>query len=57
MMFPKGQDLDIKIWPDSTLIYGGSGKNLETGKLSHFLYLLDFQVLSQQVLTRVVINF
>ena len=33
---------------------GGKGENLEFQKLSHFLNLLDFQLLSQQVLSRVV---
>ena len=33
------------------------GENLEFEKLSHFLNLLDFQVLRQQVLSRVVVNF
>ena len=33
---------------------GGKGENLEFEKLSHFLNLLDFQLLSQQVLSRAV---
>ena len=36
---------------------GGKGENLEFKKLSHFLNLLDFQLLSQQVLSRVVGSF
>ena len=36
---------------------GGKGENLQFEKLSHFLNLLDFQLLSQQVLSRVVGNF
>ena len=36
---------------------GGNGENLEFEKLSHVLNLLDFQLLSQQVLSRVVENF
>ena len=35
----------------------GKGGNLEFEKLSHFLNLLDFQRLSQQVWSRVVGNF
>ena len=34
---------------------GGKGENLEFEKLSHLLNLLDFQLLSQQVLSRVVV--
>ena len=40
-----------------TLIKEGNGKNLEFEKLSHFLNLLDFQLLSKQVSYRVVENF
>ena len=32
------------------------GENAEFDKLSHFLKLLDFQILSHQVLTMVVVN-
>ena len=39
------------------MILGGYGENLEFEKLSHFLNLMDFQLLSQQVLSRVVGNF
>ena len=46
-----------KTWPDSTLILVGEGENLQIEKRSHFLNLLDLQLLSQQVLTRVVGNF
>ena len=34
----------------------GRGQNLEFEKLSHFLNLLDFQLLSQQVLSWIVAN-
>ena len=45
----------VNTWPDSTLILeGGKHQNFEFGKRSDFLNLLDFQNLSQQVLTRVV---
>ena len=37
------------------MILGRKGENLEFEKLSHFLNLLDFQLLSQQVLSRVVV--
>ena len=46
-----------KTWPDLTSILVGEGENLQIEKWSHFLNLLDFQILSQQVLTRVVGNF
>ena len=57
--FNLGQNCSDKIenrkkWPESTLILGRKGENLEFEKLSHFLNLLDFQLLSQQVLSRVV---
>ena len=54
MLLAKFWVFDNKTWPDSTLIFGVNGYNLEFEKLSHFLDLLDFQVLSQQVLSRVV---
>ena len=57
MLLAKFQAFENKTWPDSTLILGGKGKTLEFEKLSHFLNLLDFQLLSQQVLSRVVGNF
>ena len=37
------------------MILGGKRENLEFEKLSHFLNFLDFQLLSQQVLSRVVV--
>ena len=46
-----------KTWPESTLILGGKVENLEFQKLSPFLNLLDFQLLSQQVLSWAVGNF
>ena len=46
-----------KTWPESTLILEGKGENLEFEKLGHSLNLLDFQLLSQQVLSWVVGNF
>ena len=46
-----------KTSPDSTLILVGEGENLRIEKRSHFLNLLDLQILSQQVFTRVVGNF
>ena len=57
MLLAKFQVFDNKTWPDLTLILGGKGENLEFEKLNHFLDLLDFQLLSQQVLSRVVGNF
>ena len=57
MLLAKFQVFDNKTWPDLTLILGGQGENLEFEKLNHFLDLLDFQLLSQQVLSRVVGNF
>ena len=45
----------VYTWPDSTLILGrGKDKNLGFEKRSDFLNLQDFQILSRQVLTRVV---
>ena len=57
MLLAKFKAFDNKTRPDSTLILGSKGENLEFEKLSHFLNLLDFQLLSQQVLSRVVGNF
>ena len=57
MFFGKFWAFGKKPWPDSTLILMGEGENLQTEKRSHFLNLLDLQLLSQQVLTRVVGNF
>ena len=37
-----------KIWPDSTLILG---VKVEFEERSHFLNVLDFQILSQQILS------
>ena len=55
MLLAKFQASDNKTWPDSTLILGDKGETLEFEKLSDFLNLLDFQLLSQQVLSRVVV--
>ena len=57
MFFGKFWAFGKKTWPDSRLILVGDGENLQTEKRSHFLNLLDLQILSQQVLTRVVGNF
>ena len=57
MLSAKFKVFDDKTWPDSTLIWAGKGENLEFDNLSHFLNLLDFQFLSQQVLSRIVGNF
>ena len=43
--------------PESTLLLGDKGKNLEFEKYGRFLNLLDFQLLSEQVLSRVLRNF
>ena len=45
---------DNKTLPHSTLIPGSKQENLE--KLTRFLNLLDFQLLSQKVLSRIVGN-
>ena len=55
MLLAKFWVFDNKTWPDSTLIFGVNGYNLEFEKLSHFLDLLDFQVFSQQDLSRAVV--
>ena len=55
MLFAKFQVFDNKTQPDSTLIQRGKEENLEFEKLSHFMNLLDFQLLSLQVLSRIVV--
>ena len=57
MFFGKFWAFRKKTWPDLTSILVGEGENLQIEKWSHFLNLLDLQILSQQVLTRVVGNF
>ena len=57
MLSAKSLGFDNKTRPDSTLILAGKGENLKFEKLSHFLNLLDFQLLSQQVLSLVLGNF
>ena len=57
MFFGKFWAFGKKTWPDSTLILVGEGENLRIEKRSHFLNLLDLQILSQQVFTRVVVKF
>ena len=57
MLSAKSLGFDNKTRPDSTLILGGKRENLKFEKLSHFLNLLDFQLLSQQVLSLVLGNF
>ena len=56
MLLAKIKAFDNKTWPDSTLIVQGKVKKLEFEKLSHFLNSLDFKLLSQEVLSRVVEN-
>ena len=56
MLLAKFYDFGNKTWPDSTY-WGGRGKKFEFEKFSHFLNLLDFQLLSEEVLPRVVENF
>ena len=51
-----GQNCWDKTWPDSVLILGGEGENLEFVKLSGFLNLLDFQLFSRKVLSMVVVS-
>ena len=57
MLSAKSLGFDNKTRPDSTLILAGKGENLKFEKLGHFLNLLDFQLLSQQVLSLVLGNF
>ena len=54
MLLTKFEAFGNKTQSDSTLILEGKGENLEFEKLSHFLNWLDFQLLSQRVLSRVV---
>ena len=48
MLFAKVWAFWNKIWPDSTLILG---VKVEFEERSHFLNVLDFQILSQQILS------
>ena len=54
MLSPKLWTFEHKTWPDFTFDMGGQGGNLEFEKTSHFLKLLDFQLFSQQALSKVV---
>ena len=56
ILFAKFWVFDNKTWPDSTLIQRDKGENLEFEKLNYLLDLLDFQILSQKVLSRVVVS-
>ena len=57
MLLENFEAFDNKSWPDSTLILGGKEENLEFERLCHFLNLLDLQLLSQQVWSRVVVTY
>ena len=56
MLFAKFQAFDNKTWPHLRFNVVEQGEDLEFEKESHFLKLLDFQSLRQQVLSRVVEN-
>ena len=57
IFFGKFWTFGKKTWPDSAVILVGEGENLQIEKRSHFLNLLDLQILPQQVFIRVVGNF
>ena len=56
ILFAKFWAFGSNTWPDSILILRGKVNNLEFEKQSHFLNLLDFQILSQKVSSMVVWN-
>ena len=57
MFLAKVDAFGDKYWQELTLILESKWENLEFEKLGHLLNLLDFQLFSQQVQSRVVGNF
>ena len=55
MMFPKLWAFDNQTLPDLTLLKRSKGQDLACKNLKHFLNLLDFEILSQHVLSRIVV--
>ena len=53
---PLSPEINV-VWKDTILILVGKGENLEFENFSHFLNLLDFKLLSQEVMPKDVRNF